>query len=204
MPASHKKIVVLDSHRKAYKQTQAKIDDGASSNPGLSNRMNLLIDFADIDAPPIDNGRITYMAALTGSSKPAVTDWLSKDKPPKAANFKRLVAYLISYVPGGPYTPTRVEAWLRYGDEVIPCPFNAPFSSMTQELIPLATSLIAEITKTQGIEACEYNLEKVLNDTVQMLLGFNLTHIDEIDDTHRHIIHTYIDLARKKESSPKK
>ncbi len=102
---------------------------------GFSKRFNYLIDISDADVPPIDGGRVSFLAELFGVSKPATSEWLSKDKPPKDGSQRdrsgdvtlfRIVCFFLKHIQNSHnIVPARVVAWLRYGEGAISYPFSS-------------------------------------------------------------------------------
>ena len=86
---------------------------------GFSDRLNWLLDLSDLDAPPLNNGRISWTAEITNSSRPAVMDWLKHDKPPKSVTLRKLVIFLHNHLPPIFREVPALEAWLRYGPDVL-------------------------------------------------------------------------------------
>ena len=158
--------------------------------PGFSDRLNYLIDLADLNIPPMDDGRQAYVSALLQSSKMAPGDWLKKDRPPKTTTLRKLVVYLLSHI-SGEHNPYKVEAWLKYGDVAVVNPFESSHQE-NQSLIPLATTLIVSVAKEIGIPANEFDLSIVLSSVVDMLFDFKLSHESMVEPVHRKIISQYI------------
>ena len=86
---------------------------------GFSERLNWLIDASDLKAPPLYKGRISWLAKITETSKSAVLAWLKKNKPPKSVFLRKLVTFLVAHLPPITKNIPTVEAWLKYGPEVI-------------------------------------------------------------------------------------
>jgi predicted DNA-binding protein YlxM (UPF0122 family) len=161
---------------------------------GFSHRLNSFIDFSDIDTPSLNDGRVTFIAEMLEVSRPAVTDWFTKNKPPKETTLFELANYFLKHIEGGDdILPARVVSWLRYGDEVSPCPFQIKNDDPAhKELIPLAARIIATEAKTMGLGATSYDLTKVLPLTVSTLVDFELSELEEIQKVHRQIIQQHI------------
>jgi len=186
------KVVYLGaSNRETKSSATAEISEIYA---GFSRRLNLFIDASDIDAPSMNDGRVSFIADLLNVSRPAVTDWLSKNKPPKETTIFEIVYFFLKHMDAGEdILPARVASWLRYGDEVSPCPFRVEQDEIVyQELIPLAASIIANEAKTLGLGAASYDLEKVLKLTVQTLADFELRESNRIKEVHRLIIQQHI------------
>lgn len=188
MNKNNPKVVQLHQQIEEINQTTPKVV--TEEFPGFSDRLNKLIDLTDLGIPPLDGGRQAHIASLLQSSKMAPGDWLKKDKPPKNSTLKRLVNYLLSHIDGS-HSPLKIQAWLKFGDEAVNDPFCDPQPD-NQYLIPLATALIVAVTRENGIPASEYELSRVLCETVEMLAGFNLTHESMIEPVHLQIIYQYI------------
>lgn len=185
-----KKPKVVQLHQQIEEINQTTPEAVGEEFPGFSHRLNKLIDLTDLDIPPLDGGRQAHIASLLQASKMAPGDWLKKDKPPKNSTLRKLVNYLLLHIPGT-HSPLKVLAWLKFGNEAV----NDPFSNSqpdNQDLIPLATALIVSVTRENSIHANEYDLSKVLRETVEMLAGFNLTHESMIEPIHLQIISQYI------------
>lgn len=161
---------------------------------GFSLRLNRIIDISDIDAPSINGGRVTFVAEMLNVSRPAVTDWLTKNKPPKEKTLFDVVNYLLMHIDGGEdILPARAVSWLRYGEDVSPCPFQMGHEDPAhKELMPLAASIIAAEAKTMGLGATSYDLAKVLPLTLTTLVDFELNELDEVQGVHRQIIQQHI------------
>jgi hypothetical protein len=186
------KVVRLDALKKEFQSSPAV--EITKIHAGFSRRLNFFIDASDIDAPSLNDGRIGYIAELLDVSRPAVTDWISKNKPPKETMLFDLVRYFLKHIDSGEdILPARVVSWLRYGDEVSSCPFDSELEEgKNQELMPLAASIIAYEAKNLGLGASSYDLEKVLSLTVATLVDFELQTAEEIKDVHRLIIQQHI------------
>ncbi|MFA0809493.1 hypothetical protein [Microbulbifer epialgicus] len=185
------KVVVLELKREFQASPGVEI---AEIHAGFSRRLNYLIEISDIDAPSMNDGRITFIAEILDVSRPAVTDWLSKNKPPKETNLFEVVGYFLKHIEGGDdILPARVVSWLRYGEEVSPCPFQVEYEDQThKELMPLAASIIVSEAKSMGLGATSYDLGKVLPKTVSTLADFELRTIEDVQDVHRQIIQQHI------------
>jgi hypothetical protein len=185
-------VVRLDELRREFQAT-SKVEI-AKIYTGFSRRFNYFIDFSDIDLPTLKDGRISFVAEILNVSRPAVSDWLTKNKPPKETTLFEVVCYFLKHIEGGnDVLPARVVAWLRYGEEVSPCPFRDLCESTdNKELMPLAASLIANEAKSLGFGAASYDLEKVLPLTVATLADFELSEIEQVKDVHRLIIQQLI------------
>ena len=188
MDKNGKNVVQLHRQREEFNKTT--LGTVTEVFPGFSNRLNILIDLTDLNIPPLDDGRQSYISTLLQASKMAPGDWLKKDKPPKTATIRKLITFLLSHIPGE-YNPLKVEAWLKYGDEALPNPFNSEQPD-NQNLIPLATTLIVTVSKENNIPANEFDLSRVLNITVEMLADFGLDHESMIESVHKKIILQYI------------
>jgi transcriptional regulator with XRE-family HTH domain len=153
-------VVRLDELKREFQAT-SKVEI-AEIYTGFSRRFNDFIDISDIDLPTINNGRIGFIAELLNVSRPAVSDWLTKNKPPKKTTLFEVVGYFLKHIEdGNDILLARVVAWLRYGEEVSPCPFKGLYdASDNKELMPLAASLIANEAKSMGFGATSYDLEK--------------------------------------------
>ncbi|MFC1336815.1 MAG: hypothetical protein G8D89_18305 [gamma proteobacterium symbiont of Clathrolucina costata] len=188
MSKSDPKVVQL--HKQIEEYSQVVPGTVAEIFPGFSERLNHLIDLTDLEIPPLDDGRQAHIASLLQSSKMAPGDWLKKDKPPKTSTLRKLVTYLLRHISGN-HNPLKVEAWLKYGDEALPNPFDQNTSD-NQDLIPLATTLIVSVARENNIPANDFDLSKVLTTTVDMLADFRLSHESMIESVHRKIIAQYI------------
>lgn len=184
---SENKVVQLYQQIEELNQASASVSEAF---PGFSERLNHLIDIANVDIPPMDDGRQAYISNLLQASKMAPGDWLKKDKPPKTATLRKLVVYLLRHVPGD-HNPYKIEAWLKYGDAAVNNPFNSA-PSENQALIPLATTLIVSVAKEISIPPNKFDLSKVLTTTVETLSDFKLTHESMVGPVHRMIIAQYI------------
>lgn len=187
MSKSEKKVIQLHRQIEEINHTSGTISEAF---PGFSERLNHLIDLADLDIPPLDDGRQACISTLLRASKMAPGDWLKKDKPPKTATLRKLVSYLLSHIPGE-LNPYKIEAWLKYGDEAVSNPFNST-PQENQALIPLAITLIISVAKEINIPPNEFDLNKVLSVTVETCSEFRLTHESMVEPVHRKIIAQYI------------
>ena len=185
-------VVSLHQLQKEFEETQAA--SITEHFAGFSQRMNELIDLTDIDIPAMHDGRQAYLSSLLQSSKMSSADWLKKNRPPKASTLRNIVVYLLNHIPGS-YNPLRVEAWLKYGDEAVPNPFEARLDN--QSLIPLAAALIASEAKTLAIPPAAFDLNNVLSCTVDMLADFHITNESMVEAAHRQIIAQHIKLHPK-------
>lgn len=159
---------------------------------GFSRRFNFMIDSSDIDAPSLSDGRVGFTAEILDVSRPAVTDWITKNKPPKETTMFEVVRYFLKHIDSGEdILPARVVSWLRYGDEVSPCPFGVEEED-NQEMMPLAASIIAEEAKELGFAASSYDLEAVLNLVVKTLVDFEIQEKAGIKEVHRKIIQQHM------------
>jgi hypothetical protein len=185
-------VVRLDELKREFQAT-SKVEI-AEIYTGFSRRFNDFIDISDIDLPTINNGRIGFVAEMLNASRPAVSDWLTKNKPPKETTLFEVVCYFLKHIEdGNDVLPARVVAWLRYGKEVSPCPFTGLCDvTDNKELMPLAASLIANEAKSMGLGATSYDLEKVLPLTVTTLADFEIAEIEQVKDVHRLIIQQLI------------
>ncbi len=94
--------------------------DLAEIHAGFSERLNWLLDASDLNPPPLDAGRVSWLAKLTSYSRPAVMDWLKYDKPPKCTTLRKLVSFLNRHhLPPIMSSTPRIEAWLQYGPVVL-------------------------------------------------------------------------------------
>jgi len=186
------KVVHIDALKREFQASPAV--EIAEIHAGFSRRLNFLFDMSDIDTPSINDGRISFVAKLLDVSRPAVTDWLSKNRPPKETTIFEVVHYLLKHIDeGDDILPARVVSWLRYGDEVSPCPFGLEYEDPAhQALMPLAASIIVNEAKTLGLGASSYNLEQVLALTIKMLVDFELKEQANVKDVHRLIIQQHI------------
>ncbi len=188
----NEKVVRLDALKREFQASPTV--EITEIHAGFSRRLNFFIDVSDIDAPSMNDGRVSFVAELLDVSRPAVTDWLSKNKPPKETTIFEVVRYFLKHIESGEdILPARVVSWLRYGDEVSPCPFKVEHEEIAhQELMPLAASIIANEAKTLGLGASSYDLAKVLALTVQTLADFELRDLDSVKEVHRLIIQQHI------------
>ncbi len=161
---------------------------------GFSQRFNYFIDSSDLDAPSLNDGRIGYIAQILDVSRPAVTDWLVKNRPPKESTLFDVVSYLLMHIEhGSDVLPARAVAWLRYGNEVSPCPFETCYDSPDQKrLMPLAARIIANEAKSIGLGANSYDLEQVMPLTITTLVDFELNEMDQIKEIHLQIVRQHI------------
>jgi hypothetical protein len=191
------KVVRLVELRREF-QASSKVEI-AEIYTGFSRRLNYFIDISDIDPPSINDGRISFVAEILNVSRPAVTDWLTKNKPPKETTLFEVVCYFLKHIEGGSdVLPARVVSWLRYGEEVSHCPFKELCETPdNKELIPLAASLIAYEAKSMGFGATSYDLEKVLPSAVATLADFELSEIEQVKAVHRQIIQQLIQRHRR-------
>jgi hypothetical protein len=186
------KVIRLDELKREFQSSPGvEIDEIYA---GFSHRLNSIIDISDIEAPSINGGRVTFVAEMLNVSRPAVTDWLTKNKPPKEKTLFDVVNYLLKHIKGGEdILPARAVSWLRYGEEVSPCPFQMGYEDPAhKELIPLAANIIAVEAKTMGLGATSYDLAKVLPLTLSTLVDFELNELDEVQGVHRQIIQQHI------------
>jgi hypothetical protein len=186
------KVVQLDELRREF---QASPDvEIAEVYAGFSLRLNQFIDISDISIPTLKEGRIAFVAHLLDVSRPAVTDWLVKNKPPKEITLFEVVNYFLKHINHSEdILPARVVSWLRYGEEVSPCPFKSMFGdSEHKELLPLAASIVANEAKLMGFSATSYDLEKVLPLAVTTLADFELMELTQVQEVHRQIIRQHI------------
>lgn len=186
------KVVKLDELKREFQASPSV--EIAEIHAGFSRRLNFFIDISDIDTPSINDGRVTFVAEMLNVSRPAVTDWLTKNKPPKETTLFEVVSYYLKHIDGGEdILPARVVSWLRYGEEVSPCPFQVDYEDPAhKELMPLAARIIATEAKSMGLGATSYDLGKVLPLTVSTLADFELRDLDEVQDVHRQIIRQHI------------
>lgn len=91
----------------------------AEIHAGFSERLNWLLDASDMNPPPLDAGRVTWLAELTSSSRPATMDWLKHDRPPKSVTLRKLVSFINGHLPPIMSSTPKVEAWLKYGHEAV-------------------------------------------------------------------------------------
>lgn len=107
---------MIDETLEIRKKQFANLNDPDDGFPGFSKRLNRLIDMTDLDAPPLNKGRGVWLASLTNSSKAATSDWLKKDKPPKALTLRFLIEYFCNHLPPIVHEPLKIECWVVYGD----------------------------------------------------------------------------------------
>ncbi|MCX4030157.1 hypothetical protein H0A36_17440 [Endozoicomonas sp. SM1973] len=190
------KVVLLSDHKKEYENTEGPglEDNGVYS--GFSDRMNEFLDHVKMDLPPLDKGRISYIAELTGCSRQIVSIWLTKNKPPrdsvdqdKKTSLFKLVAYFMKHLDTD-VSLYRIVAWLRYGDEAIESPFKQKqVDDLKQELlIPLAAKVIVEEAKAANMSMSAFNLQLVLEETLNILFDFDVMSYKNILPPHRKII----------------
>ncbi|MCG8381721.1 MAG: hypothetical protein MJA28_05800 [Gammaproteobacteria bacterium] len=91
----------------------------AEIHAGFSERLNWLLDASDMNPPPLDAGRVTWLAELTSSSRPATMDWLKHDRPPKGVTLRKLVSFINGHLPPIMSSTPKIEAWLKYGPDVV-------------------------------------------------------------------------------------
>ncbi|WP_045861686.1 hypothetical protein [Teredinibacter purpureus] len=185
-------VVRMDALKQEFKSSPSV--EITEIHAGFSRRFNLMIDLSDIDAPSLNDGRVGFAAELLGASRPAVTDWLTKNKPPKETSLFEVVRCFLKHIDSGEdILPARVVSWLRYGDEVSPCPFGVEYEEEdNQEMMPLAASIIAEEAKELGFGASSYDLEAVLNLVVKTLVDFEIQEKVGIKEVHRKIVQQHI------------
>ncbi len=187
-------VIPLDVVRQVY-QAEAENFDGEECFPGFSERLNHLIDLTQgLDIPALQHrGRLAYVAKITGHSKPAVADWLKKNKPPRDDTLRSLVSFFLHHIDGN-YNTLRVESWLRYGEEAT----SNPFTSARQEesddtaLRPLAFGLIAEAGRRMDLTVASYELQAVLEDTLIMLKDYGVNGSADIQEPMTDLVSYYI------------
>lgn len=155
---------------------------------GFSDRLNLLIDKSQLNAPPLARGRSAWLAELTGASNPTVANWLKNDTVPGFEMLDLISRFLISHMKKLNVSPQRLKSWLLFGDESI-----NPFASRAtpeplKPYVPLAMALISEVVKSEQVDRTAFDLRRVINDTAGMLENLNITDMSQIDDVHRTIV----------------
>ena len=93
------KVVKLDELKREFQASPSV--EIAEIHAGFSRRLNFFIDISDIDTPSINDGRVTFVAEMLNVSRPAVTDWLTKNKPPKETTLFEVVSYFLKHIDGG-------------------------------------------------------------------------------------------------------
>ncbi len=188
MNQENKRVIRLKEQIKEY--NEATSDTIVEIFPGFSERFNFLIDLTDLDVPKLYNGRQAYISSLLQVSKMAPGDWLKKDKLPKASTLRKLLTYFLRHIEGS-YSVYQIEAWLKYGNEVVPHPFkDIPFHN--QQLTSLAVTLIVAVASERSIPTTQFDLNKVLAATLETLSEFEITQESKIKSTHRKIIFQHI------------
>jgi len=192
MTRSDSVVRSIDDYKKEMRDVKSATVE--QINAGFSNRLLTFIGQSDIDIPKLDEGMITYIAKLFETSKPAASDWLTKNKPPKEATLLKIVKFFLNHIEGGDnILVTRVISWLRYGDGAVPSPFKQEGKPEGYlELSPLAASLIVEEAKEIGLDASDYDLEKVLPQTVNLLITYDISDDTQVTNAHRDIIRGHI------------
>lgn len=89
--------------------------------PGFSERYNRLLDLTE-QFPPIEYGRKSAIAKYFDASKNAAADWLDKNRPPIEKTLRHHITVLANLIPGR-FDIMHIEAWLRYGSEIVDDPF---------------------------------------------------------------------------------
>ena len=177
-------IISLDEARDTF-NNETHSPPSKEIHKGFSQRFNALIDLVEELPVPSERGRRAYIAHVTGFSKPTVDEWLSKDKPPQDTNLRKIVNFMLGYIPGN-YNIAQVESWLRYGEEAVSNPFLAtPQDERLMSLRPLAGRFIAQAGRNLGLPVTAYSLQQVMNDTINILVDFD---IDEAVDTQPAVI----------------
>lgn len=187
MNSKDKKSKQNDSRKTRKEQLT---DNATEAFPGFSVRLNMFIDLTDLEIPPLDNGRQSFLGNLVQTTRMSPGEWLKKDKPPKTATLRKLIVYLLDHIQGD-YNPFKIEAWLKYGDVAVANPFYKEADS-SQSLIPLATSLIVLVAKEIGVPANSFDLNPVLASTVETLSAFKITQANMVEPVHRSIVAEYI------------
>lgn len=83
---------------------------------GFSQRLNQILDQSSLNVPKLNEGRGAWLAKLSGASKPAASDWLLHDKPPKQTRLRALIIMIAKYLPFELEVPV-IEAWVLYGSK---------------------------------------------------------------------------------------
>lgn len=179
--------VVSFELKEEYKKTSSA--PVTEIHAGFSERLNYLIDTSTIDVPKASDGRFGYIADLFDGNKSGVHGWLTKNKAPKESTLFQIVEFFLKHIESGSHIlAARVVTWLKYGDNIIPCPFRQDTDASKDKLIPVAAQLIAQITNSESITPDKYDLAAVLEYTVEILFNFQITNIDQVKDAHRLII----------------
>lgn len=141
--------------------------------PGFSVRFNIFLELCELEEPipPLGDGRVNFLVELFDTNRISVAQWLNKDMPPKTTTLRRIVRFLLKYIPGGDYHPVKVEAWLKYGEQAVRNPFVL---HKTDRLTPLAHTLINTISHEIGIPPASIMFERALNETLQYLKSLQL------------------------------
>lgn len=188
---SRNNVVCLDELKMELQASKPAVISDISA--GFSKRFNFFIDISEVDVPTAGDGRYGYFEGLGKWSKPSVYGWLAKNKPPKETTLFQIVEFFLKHIDGGDYiSPKRVVSWLRYGDEVVPCPFMQDAIPEQHKLIPLAVKIIADVAKKMGVSAREYDLKKVIDLSIVALADFDVRDLESVEDVHRLIIKEYI------------
>jgi hypothetical protein len=166
-------VISIDEAKKAYQADAASVVP-QDIHSGFSLRFNQLLDSVEGLPIPSARGRRSYVAKITGFSKPSVDEWLSKDKPPSDTNLRKIVQFLLGYIPGS-FNIARVESWLRYGEAAVDNPFaKQQLEEHLTVLRPLAGKLIAQAARNLNKPVTSYSLQTVMANTIDMLADFSI------------------------------
>lgn len=154
---------------------------------GFSKRLNLLVDSFEINAPGLDRGRAKWLADITGSAHPTVSNWLKNDVVPAPEMLDLMVRFLLQHSKEINISSSRLKSWLLYGDETLN-PFVKKSSNVFKPYVPLAMALISEVVEQEGIDRTSFDFARVINDTAGMLENLNINHMGQIDEIHRTLV----------------
>jgi len=190
-------VIQINELKKEYDRVYSDEISTAEQEPaylGFSERLNTLIDMTDLAIPAIGSGRQTTIAKLVGGAKMSPKDWLLNDRPPKTTTLRSLIKYCLSHLKGGEMvTPTRVEAWLKYGEDTVPYPFDIVNNDDKRTLlIPLAISIITGIAKEANLSADQYDLNETLDRVTSIMFDLDITDQNDVLPIHKDIIRRLI------------
>lgn len=187
------KIVPISQYREQF-ENDAESCTASEIYPGFSERLNYLMDQAEgIEIPDKDGrGRPTFLHKVTGSSRPATSDWVLHNKPPRDKTLRSLVVFFLHHI-SGDHNPVRVESWLRYGDQATPNPFaKGQQESDDTPLRLLAAKLVAEAGKALAVTVAGYDFKAVQDATIKMLKDYGVTNDADIQDGMIDLVKYYI------------
>ena len=186
-------VVPFEALREEYKGEQ-EATENPKIRPGFSGRFHVLIDQTEgLGIPARDKrGRLSHIAKITGHSKPAVSEWFKKNKLPSEEVFCSLIRFFLHHT-SVKVSALRVESWLRYGDEATPNPFDiAPQEEKTEALRPVAFRLLTETVKEHQIGISTYDMQAVLDDTLELLGDFGVGPSDDIPQPMKDLVAGFI------------